>query len=118
MLTSAKSTGNQFALLSKIISAEAIPARGRCSEPEKIMSSVFLPRNNKYDCSPNTQRKESAIFDLPEPLGPTIAVMPPANSKTVRVAKVLYPCNSRDLRRNGICYLKLRFTFFNHRVHK
>src|ERR1700690_187001 len=103
MLTSAKSTGNQFALLSKIISAEAMLARGRCSEPEKIMSSVFLPRNNIYDCSPNTQRNESAMFDLPEPLGPTIAVMPLANSKTVREANVLYPCSSRDFKRNGIC---------------
>src|SRR5512141_2771014 len=102
MATSTKSTGSQPAVLSKTISADAMPARGRCSEPEKIMSSVFLPRKRPYDCSPSTHRSESATFDLPEPFGPTIAVIPLANSNTVREAKVLYPCNSSDFRRRGI----------------
>ena len=34
-------------LLSKKIVAEAIPARGRCSDPEKIMSSVLRPRRSE-----------------------------------------------------------------------
>src|SRR6266498_1114206 len=102
MPTSVKSTGNQPVVLSKRMCAEAMLARGRCSEPLKIMSSVFLPRNNVYDCSPSTQRNASAMFDLPEPFGPTMAVMPPANSKVLFDANVLYPCNSRDLRRRGI----------------
>src|SRR5437870_6970321 len=38
------------------------------------------------------------MFDLPEPFGPTTAVMPGRNSKTVRVAKVLKPWISRRLR--------------------
>src|SRR5512142_2186678 len=102
MPTSVKSTGSQPVVLSKTTCAEAIPARGRCSEPLKIMSAVFLPRSNAYDCSPSTHRSASAMFDLPEPFGPTIAVMPLANSNVVRVAKVLYPCSSRDFRRRGM----------------
>ena len=39
---------------------------------------------------------------LPQPFGPTMAVMPLANSKVVRVANVLYPCSSSDLRRRAI----------------
>ena len=53
------------------------------------MSSVFLPRSRVYDCSPSTHRSASATFDLPAPFGPTMAVMPGANSKNVRVANVL-----------------------------
>src|SRR5574340_317404 len=44
------------------------------------------------------------MFDLPEPFGPTMAVMPLANSKTERDAKVLYPCSSSDFKRRGIYY--------------
>ena len=77
--TSEKSTGSQPFELSKVIVAEAMPALGRCSEPAKIMSSVFLPRKRPYDCSPNTHRSESAMFDLPEPFGPTMAVTPSPN---------------------------------------
>src|SRR5512142_2346805 len=110
MPTSVKSTGSQPVVLSKTTCAEAIPARGRCSEPLKIMSAVFLPRSNAYDCSPSTQRNASAMFDLPEPFGPTIAVMPLANSNVVFDANVLYPCNSRDLSRRGI-YLFIKWIF-------
>src|SRR5690349_1011982 len=105
MPTSVKSTGSQPVALSKTMCAEAMLARGRCSDPLKIMSSVFLPRKRAYDCSPSTQRRESAMFDFPEPLGPTIAVIPPANSKVVLDAKVLYPCSSSDFRRRGMCDL-------------
>src|SRR6187549_3013982 len=44
------------------------------------------------------------MFDLPEPLGPTTAVMPGRNSKTVRVAKVLKPWISRRLRYTALFY--------------
>src|SRR5687767_1020891 len=102
MPTSVNSTGSQPVVLSKTIWAEAMLPRGRCSDPLKIISSVFLPRSKVYDCSPRTQRRESATFDFPEPLGPTMAVIPPANSNVVLDAKVLYPCNSSDFRRRGM----------------
>ena len=35
--------------------------------------------------------------------GPTMAVIPLANSKVDFVANVLYPCNSNDFRRRGMC---------------
>ena len=87
--TSEKSTGSQPVELSKSTSAEAMPARGRCSEPAKIRSSVLLARSKLYDCSPNTQRSASAMLDLPEPFGPTMAVIPSENSKVVLATKVL-----------------------------
>ena len=66
-----------------------MPMRGRCSEPEKIMSSVRLPRRAEKLCSPSTQRSASATLDLPLPLGPTIAVTPASNRNSVREANVL-----------------------------
>jgi len=41
------------------------------------------------------------MLDFPDPFGPTIAVIVGANSKAILLAKVLYPCNSRYLRRGG-----------------
>jgi hypothetical protein len=38
------------------------------------------------------------MFDLPEPLGPTIAVMPFSNSSAVLWAKDLKPCISKRFR--------------------
>lgn len=89
MVTSEKSIGSQPSLLSKVIVAAAIDARGRVSEPEKIMSSVRFPRSNENDCSPNTQRMASVMFDFPDPFGPTIAVIVGAKLKLNFVAKVL-----------------------------
>jgi len=45
MLTSSKSIGSQPSALSKVIVAVAMLARERASDPEKIMSSVRLPRS-------------------------------------------------------------------------
>src|SRR3989344_5135100 len=64
------------------------------SLPAKITSAAILPRRSFIDCSPKTHRRLSAILDLPEPLGPTTAVMPGSNSKTVFLAKLLNPCIS------------------------
>ena len=76
METSLKSIGSQPSVLSNTSVAWAMPARGRSSLPAKIMSSVRLPRSSPNDCSPSTQRIESTIFDLPLPLGPTMAEIP------------------------------------------
>ena len=42
-------------------------------------------------CSPSTQRMASATLLLPEPLGPTTAVIPRPYSNVVRLAKLLKP---------------------------
>src|SRR5579859_7558533 len=72
--------------------------------PEKIMSSLFLPRNWRMLCSPSTQRTASATFDFPAPFGPTTAVMPVLNSKVVFTAKLLKPNISNRLRYTAHSY--------------
>ena len=51
----------------------AMPTGARASEPAKITSSMPLPRRRRGACSPIAQRIASTTFDLPQPLGPTIA---------------------------------------------
>src|SRR3990172_1194170 len=62
------------------------------------MSSSRLARSRRPDCSPSTQRSASAMLDLPDPFGPTMAVMPWPNSNRVREAKLLKPCRSSRFR--------------------
>src|SRR3989344_3963987 len=109
MATSSKSTGNCFKELSKYKIAEALERRGAVAEPLKIRSSPFLPRKLLNDCSPKTQRKESATFDLPAPFGPTIAVMGRAKSKRVCLANDLNPESSRLFKRKSIFSLPILF---------
>jgi hypothetical protein len=56
-----------------------------------MTSSILPERKLLLLCSPNPQRKASIRLDFPEPLGPTMAVMPPPNSSVVGSAKVLKP---------------------------
>ena len=49
-------------------------------------------------CSPSIQRTASTKFDLPEPLGPTMAEMPGSKTRRVRSANVLKPKRSILLR--------------------
>src|SRR5580658_2880125 len=50
------------------------------------------PRRVLADCSPSTQEMASAIFDLPQPLGPMMAAMPsPWNLRSVRSQNDLKP---------------------------
>ena len=89
MVTSEKSIGSQPSELSNVTVAVAIDARGRVSEPEKIISSVRLPLKRLKDCSPNTQRNASAMLDFPDPFGPTTAVIVGAKAKLFLLANVL-----------------------------
>ena len=41
-----------------------------------MTSAILLPLKDLTDCSPKTQRTASEIFDLPQPFGPTIPVIP------------------------------------------
>ena len=54
----------------------AMPSGLRPSVPLKITSAISPPRKALADCSPSTQRMASETFDLPHPLGPTMAVTP------------------------------------------
>src|SRR6185503_14407765 len=98
-------------LLSKDSSIIARPAGLRVLLPLKITSSIVSERSCFMLDSPSTQRTASMMFDLPQPLGPTIEVrfegkgsddgstkdLKPANliedsrMEPVRVAKTICP---------------------------
>lgn len=61
----------------------ARPSGGREDVPAKITSSIDVPRRFFAPCSPITQVSASTMFDLPEPFGPTTAVMPGSNRNVV-----------------------------------
>src|ERR687888_97767 len=63
-------------------------------DPWKITSSIFPPRNRRGDCSPNTQRTASEMFDLPQPFGPTTAVTPSSKGSSTDPANDLNPESS------------------------
>lgn len=69
----------------------ARPSGGREDVPAKITSSIDVPRRFFAPCSPITQVSASTMFDLPEPFGPTTAVMPGSNRSVVADANDLKP---------------------------
>ena len=79
----------------------AIPNGALCSFPAKTTSLISWPRRCLALCSPNTQRRASTMFDLPQPLGPTTAVMPRGKVSVVRSLKDLNPTSSSCLIRIG-----------------
>ena len=89
--------------LSSTSVASAKPTWARFSVPPKITSSIFWPRREREFCSPMTQRMASEIFDLPLPLGPTIAVMSCPKVTTVLSGKDLKPCSSSCFRYIDYC---------------
>src|SRR5688572_20549065 len=66
----------------------------RVAAPWKITSSILPPRSRRADCSPSTQRTASETFDLPQPLGPTMAVTPSSKVRLTVSAKDLKPESS------------------------
>src|SRR5688572_26574953 len=66
----------------------------RVAAPWKITSSILPPRRRRADCSPSTQRTASETFDLPQPLGPTMAVTPSSNDRVTVSANDLKPDSS------------------------
>src|ERR1700736_6532001 len=56
-----------------------------------MTSSMVRPRMSFAWVSPSTHLKASTMLLLPDPLGPTMATMPPSNRISVRRAKVLKP---------------------------
>ena len=79
------------ALPSNVSDTSARPAGPRLSEPAKITSSIARPRRCLADCSPMTQRMASTMFDLPQPLGPTIDVIGSGNEMVVLSTNDLKP---------------------------
>ncbi len=72
-----------------------MPSGLRSRVPAKITSSMRAPRRLLADCSPSTQLMASLMFDLPQPLGPTMAAMPsPLKRSSVRSQNDLNPCSS------------------------
>src|SRR6185312_5923216 len=63
-----------------------------------MTSSILPPRRALAPCSPSTQLMASTTLDLPEPLGPTTAVMPGSKRRVVDDAKDLKPFSVRLLR--------------------
>src|SRR6266576_1856605 len=76
----------------------AKPIGLRPSVPLKMTSAISPPRKALADCSPRTQRIASDTFDLPHPLGPTIAVTPGWKLREVLSAKDLNPKTVKFLR--------------------
>ncbi len=78
--------------------------RGRPLEPSrplvpaKMTSSILPPRSDLAPCSPMTQARASTTLDLPDPFGPTTAVMPGSKWKVVADAKDLNPLRVRLFR--------------------
>ena len=66
--------------------------------PAEITSCIEAPRIAPGLCSPSAQRTASVMFDLPEPLGPTITLTPGENSRLTRSGNDLNPFIEIDLR--------------------
>src|ERR1700674_5901565 len=74
----------------------AMPSGLRLSVPLKMTSSMVPPRSDLALCSPSTQVIASERLLLPQPLGPTMAVMPPASSTVTGSTNDLKPEISSD----------------------
>src|SRR5690242_14007458 len=73
----------------------ARPSGGRPAVPAKMTSSILPPRRLFAPCSPRTQAMASTTLDLPDPLGPTTAVIPGSSRSVVADAKDLKPFSVR-----------------------
>ena len=83
-------------LLSSESVTSAMLRAGRVPVPAKITSSISLPRICLAEVSPITHFIASTRFDLPQPLGPTMPVMPGSMVSSVGSTKDLKP-ESRSL---------------------
>jgi len=93
--TSSNDTGNTPSSLSTVSVMEARLTGRRPVVPWKRTSSIFAPRTAVGRCSPMTQRIASLMLDLPQPLGPTMAVIPSWNWRVTASAKDLKPWSRR-----------------------
>ena len=101
IVTSAYSIGSAPSVLSMVSSTSARPSGGRPDVPAKMTSSILPPRSDLAPCSPITQASASTTLDLPEPLGPTMQVMPGSSCSVVEEAKDLNPLQGQALQVHG-----------------
>src|SRR3954470_3372108 len=90
--------GRAPSVLSIVRMTSARPNGGRPEVPAKMTSSILPPRSDLAPCSPMTQARASTTLDLPEPLGPTMQVMPGSSWRVVEEAKDLNPFRVRLFR--------------------
>src|SRR6478672_3130042 len=98
IVTSAYSIGRAPSVLSMVSWTSARPRGGRPDVPAKMTSSILPPRSDLAPCSPITQASASTTLDLPDPLGPTMQVMPGSSRNVVEEAKDLKPLRVRLFR--------------------
>src|SRR6201991_1527247 len=84
-----------------VSTTSARPSGARPEVPAKMTSSILPPRSDLAPCSPITQARASTTLDLPEPLGPTMQVMPGSSCIVVEEAKELKPLWVRLSRYNA-----------------
>src|SRR3990167_7015079 len=110
METSSKSSfGNIFFRLSKTIETAPLLERGVVWEPDQMRSSLLFPRMDFIDCSPRAKRNASATLLLPEPFGPTMAVVALEKSSSVFLANDLNPAISSRFSMFGIQYIRREY---------
>ena len=80
-----------------VSATSARPSGGRPAVPAKMTSSILPPRSDFAPCSPITQARASTTLDLPDPLGPTMQVMPGSSWSVVAEAKDLKPAQGQAL---------------------
>src|SRR3978361_1944382 len=101
IVTSAYSIGRAPSVLSIVRATSARPRGGRPAVPANMPSSILPPRSDFAPCSPITQASASTTLLLPEPLGPTMQVMPGSSCRVVADANDLKPRIVRLLRYTG-----------------
>ena len=98
IVTSEYSIGSAPSVLSMVSATSARPSGGRPEVPAKMTSSILPPRSDLAPCSPITQASASTTLDLPEPLGPTMQVIPGSSWRVVADANDLNPRSVRLFR--------------------
>src|SRR4029453_6099712 len=86
-----ESIGSAPSVWSMVRLTSARPSGGRPAVPAKMTSSIEPPRRDLAPCSPMAQARASTTLDLPDPLGPTMHVMPGSRRRWVDDAKDLKP---------------------------
>src|SRR3954451_17825065 len=98
IVTSEYSIGSAPSALSIVRATSARPSGGRPDVPAKMTYSILPPRSDFAPCSPITQASASTTFDFPEPLGPTMQVIPGSSCRVVAEANDLNPRTVRLFR--------------------
>ena len=75
---------------------------GRSEVPPKITLSMAPPRICLAEVSPMIQRSASTKFDLPQPFGPTMPVMPGAMTISVASTNDLKPARRSLVNCTGV----------------